>query len=147
MLHESLGLVIFILFGHIFLLNLVVCSGLATAEDNAPQEDSKVTNDHSDETGCDTHTSTNQDWDEDVENDAPKEATKPTVSVVVTVRSVWMCMVRGDGLGCNLGFGLCLWSLAHLSHASSLKLGQFLGDDGSPLAENSGAFLFAIGNV
>ena len=88
-LHETLGLIRGIFNGNNFLLDFdILSSGGIAAEENTPNEDSNVADDHSQKAGGDSDHNTDEDWDNHMHDDTLEEACKSTMSVVMAVWAV-----------------------------------------------------------
>jgi len=96
MRHEALGLVRNIFNGSLFLLNLgiLLLSWGIAAEENAPDKDGNVANNHSQKAGCDSNHNANKNWNNDMHDNTFEEACDSTMSVAMmtewTVRSTRM---------------------------------------------------------
>ena len=89
MLQETLGLIHAIFNGSLFFLDSdVLLSGGVAAEENTPNKDSNVADDHSQKAGGDSDHNTDEDWDNHMHDDTLEEACKSTMSVVMAVWAV-----------------------------------------------------------
>jgi hypothetical protein len=96
-LQETLGLIHGIFNGNVFLLDFdVLLSWGIAAEENTPNKDSNVADDHSQKAGGDSDHNTDEDWDNHMHDNTLEEACESTMSVVMAVwavRSIWMISV------------------------------------------------------
>ena len=90
---EAFGLVIRVIGGS-FLLDAVVLAALSATEEDSPDEDDEVSDNHSDKASGDSDNHANHDRNEDVENNASEEAGKATMSVMMAVWAVGTMRTR-----------------------------------------------------
>lgn len=145
MVDEALGLIIFVLGESFFLLDFAVLTSLSAAEKDSPDEDNDVSNDHTNEAGSYTDNDANHNRNEDMENDAPEEAGKSTMSVVVTVWAMRPLRTRAS-VAMRSHSRTMLRTMSTWAGLSSapLNLRELISDNRSPFADHSRAFLVSV---
>ena len=93
MVQETLRLIIF---RHSFQLNSAALTTLTPTEEDSPDNNNQVANNHAYKTGSNSNNNTNQDGDENVKNNASKKAGNGTVSTIMSVRTRSFMTIRSN---------------------------------------------------